>query len=100
MPYISQEQRAALDPHITALAGAIAEQSAGEPEAFAGQLNYAGTTLALELMERLYGRPRYHLIALIMGVFHTLADEFYRRCAAPYEDEKIRTNGDVYESDA
>ncbi len=96
MPYITAEQRAGLDPHIAALADTIVQQSAGEEQAFAGQLNYAGTTLALELIDRLYERPRYSVIALVMGVFHTMADEFYRRFAAPYEDEKIREHGDLY----
>jgi hypothetical protein len=31
----------------------------------------------------------------IMGVLSCVAQEFYRRWAVPYEDQKIRENGDV-----
>ena len=33
-----------------------------------------------------------------VGVFKNIADEFYRRYAVPYEDEKIAEHGDVYEA--
>ena len=41
---------------------------------------------------------RYWTIALVVGVFKNIADEFYRRYAVPYEDEKIAEHGDVYEA--
>jgi len=32
----------------------------------------------------------------IEGTLHSVLLEFYRRVVAPYEDEKCKTNGDVY----
>ena len=35
-------------------------------------------------------------MALVTGVLHNVLDEFYRRYGAPYEDQQIIKNGDVY----
>lgn len=94
MPYIKQEYRSKLDPHIDALADALntAAQKEGGEGAFAGLLNYACTRLAL----RVIPERRYKWIAMVTGVFENIKQEFYRRFAAPYEDEQIEKNGDVY----
>jgi len=47
---------------------------------------------ALECIRREVKRRRGFDVAL----FSSIADEFYDAIAAPYEDEKIQTNGDVY----
>ena len=94
MPYIKQELRPRLDNHIEALSQEIkkiAEEQA-DPHAVAGLLNYTCTTLGLKVIPE----KRYWAIALIAGVFRNIGDEFYRRYAAPYEDEQISKNGDVY----
>jgi len=31
----------------------------------------------------------------VTGVFKNISDEFYRRVAAPYEEQQIAANGDV-----
>jgi hypothetical protein len=97
MPYIKPDLRTALDPAIRELAGRIADLSRTMPEetAFAGLLNYACTSLAMHVLEARFGRMRYGTIATVTGVFKNVADEFYRRVAAPYEDEQIEKNGDV-----
>ena len=94
MPYIKQKDRPELDKHIDALAEALTKEavSYGYDGAFAGLLNYSCTRLALKVNPA----RRYWTIALITGVFKNIADEFYRRYAVPYEDEQIKTNGDVY----
>lgn len=92
MPYISQNERTLLDPKLDAVISQIKDLTGGYPLAFAGLLNYCCTRLALGVItERKYG-----YIALVTGVFHNLLDEFYRRYAALYEDEKIKQNGDIY----
>jgi hypothetical protein len=96
MPYIAKRDRAELDGHIDRLAetlNAIAK-SYGYSGAFAGLLNYACTRLALKVLPE----RRYWVIALVSGVFKNIGDEFYRRYAAPYEDEQIQKNGDVYDA--
>lgn len=95
MPYIKQELRPRLDEHIEALASEI-KKIAGEQNdshAVAGLLNYSCTKLGLKVIPE----KRYWAIALIAGVFRNIGDEFYRRYAAPYEDEQIQKNGDVYD---
>ncbi len=102
MPYVKPEHRSVLDPAIRELAERLSEVARSLPEetAFAGLLNYACTSLAIEVVHARFGRLRYGVIATVTGVFKNVADEFYRRVAAPYEDQQIEKNGDLplYES--
>ena len=61
----------------------------------AGELNYLITT---NVLRYLHGAPKlsYAEINAVIGVLECAKMEFYRRLAAPYEDTKIRENGDVY----
>jgi hypothetical protein len=97
MPYIPPQHRQELDALIDQLAGQIVQEAAeiDQEAAFAGLLNYACTRLALKIIRLRFGRLRYWLIALVTGTFKNIADEFYRRLAAPYEDRQIEVNGDV-----
>lgn len=97
MPYVKPEYRSALDPAIHDLAERIADLCRRMPDetAFAGLLNYACTSIAMQVVEARFGRIRYGTIATVTGVFKNIADEFYRRVAAPYEDRQIEVNGDV-----
>lgn len=97
MPYIAPEQRRDLDPLIDALAAQLADtaREAGSEGAFAGLLNYAVTRLALSVVHRRFGGLRYWLIAALTGIFQNVAQEFYRRLAAPYEDKQMAMSGDV-----
>jgi hypothetical protein len=97
MPYVMPEHRRALDPAIRELASQVAAIAGSLPEetAFAGLLNYACTSLAMQVLHARFGRMRYGAIATVTGVFKNIADEFYRRVAAPYEDRQIAKNGDV-----
>lgn len=97
MPYIKQEYRDRLDGSIRNLVEAIAAIAAESPEdtAFAGLLNYASTSVALRVIKARFGRMRYGHIAVVTGVFKNVADEFYRRVAAPYEDRQIEKSGDL-----
>jgi len=97
MPYIKKEDRVSLDPIIDKLAEDIVSKAkeAGNDAAYAGLLNYVCTRLALKITKLQFGKVRYWIIATTVGVFHNVADEFYRRLAAPYEDLQIEKNGDV-----
>ena len=97
MPYIQPTHRTVLDPAIHELSKRIAELAAAMPEetAFAGLINYACTSLAMQVIEARFGRLRYGTIATLTGVFKNIADEFYRRVAAPYEERQREKNGDV-----
>ena len=89
MPYISEERRATLDPHVSEVITALRELGWNE-----GDLNYTVSRLVGAAFEE---RPRYHMIASITGVLKNVADEFYRRIAAPYEEAAAEKNGDVGE---
>lgn len=100
MPYIKQEDRVFLDPYINNLSDAInshipANMDFGNEDIMVllGELNYCITRLCTRTM----GHPTYPKIAMITGVLENVKQEFYRRLAAPYEENKIVQNGDVKE---
>lgn len=97
MPYIDPKSRKRLDSLINMLATRITTEAmlTSDPAAFAGLLNYVCTEIALKVIYCRFGNIRYWLIATVTGIFHNIADEFYRRVAAPYEDEQIAKNGDL-----
>lgn len=60
-----------------------------------GELNFAITMLINEYVKR---RPlRYAVLNDVVGVLASAQAEFQRRIVAPYEDQKIQENGDVYD---
>lgn len=89
-PYICKEHRDAVDDLIENLAERVKELGKDETER-AGILNYVVTRLTLALIPQ----DKYWKIALTAGIFSNLANEFYRRLAAPYEDKKIKEHGDL-----
>ncbi len=90
MPYIKQTQRRVLDKQpVEEVANHIALDS------IAGEFNYVISTIASELVQT-YGHS-YKVMSAIRAAMNDASDEFYRRVMAPYEDEKITENGDVYE---
>lgn len=81
MPYITPERR-------------IPEEKRGYVAKNAGELNYAITRLC-----DLYIRDRgmsYEALNAVVGALECAKLEFNRRMVAPYEDDRERTNGDVY----
>jgi len=98
MPYINEEERPELDIAIENLITAIRNNktSLNNPHDMAshlGRINYTFSRVLAGLM----GHPSYNKIAMITGVLENIKQEFYRRIAAPYEDQKIRQNGDIKE---
>jgi uncharacterized protein DUF6899 len=81
MPYITPERRKAI------LAGAKPQD--------AGELNFAITMLVDDYLKD-KGEIRYSHLNEVIGAVDCAKLELYRRVAAPYEDEKIAENGDVY----
>lgn len=64
-----------------------------------GELNFLITTMCLRYLKRPTnkgGRYTYRDINEVMGALECAKQEFYRRVAVPYEDQKIKENGDVY----
>lgn len=78
MPYIPEYKRSMAEDH---------------PDS-SGELNYAITTLLIRYLER--NALCYATINDIVGAVEGAKLEFYRRVVAPYEESKIKQNGDVY----
>ena len=90
MPYIKIEDRVVVDSEIEALAKKVV----GFPEDKQdGVMNYVITKLCKEV----YTKPKksYFKFNRLIGMLTACKDEIYRRLVGPYEDEKIKENGDV-----
>lgn len=87
MPYIKQEGR----PKIDELVGPLIDHLKSLPvEEQDGSLNYAVT----KILKNLYP-SRYFHFNRALGVLSAITLEFYRKAVGPYEDIKIKENGDV-----
>jgi hypothetical protein len=83
MPYIRQEKRHALLP-------------VADGPTTSGELNFAITALCV-IYECADGDERHYArLNEIVGALECAKLEFYRRMAAPFEDEAKARNGDVY----
>ena len=85
MPYIKQLRRFQLDT----MAIEDLESEIKSP----GELNYVITRLIDDSYSR---RGDSQSVNDVVGALEGAKLEFYRRVAAPYEDQKARENGDVY----
>jgi len=92
MPYIKDEDRQAFDHIIEQLCEELDESSFS-----AGDINYIISRI---INKALSGRLSYAKINELIGVLECAKLELYRRVAAPYEDTKIRDNGEVYDAPA
>ena len=92
MPYIKQEDRAQYAPLVMALADML--KRLPDQMDRAGHTNYVITTLLLDA----FPDRKYATMALVDGIISNVGREYYRRRVAPYEDEKILENGDVYDT--
>lgn len=79
MPYIKAEDRfrSMADPKVV------------------GELNYKITEACIDFIEE-SGGLSYTNVQNVIGVLECAKIELYRRVLAPYEDQKIAENGDVY----
>ena len=84
MPYIHPLRRVYFTDAIDSLLDDISSP---------GDLNFVVTTLLHGIVKR--RGPSYGQYNALIGVLECAKLEFYRRKAAPYEDEKIAENGDM-----
>lgn len=96
MPYIKKTERALLDKQIEELIAALVKRTLNDQTVMAGLLNYTISRLIMGVIQGT-GGVRYHKIAAVTGMLKNVADEFYRRVAAPYEDKQVEANGDIQE---
>lgn len=82
MPYLEKSVKEALDNRTAR-------------PACAGHLNYMFTKISTGYIDDC--DLSYQTINDIIGALEGCKLEMYRRVAAPYENTKIKSNGDVYE---
>jgi len=87
MPYIKKEDRPKYERALGELIGILKARPVDQID---GELNYIITRILKESYPL-----RYFNLNRAMGVLECCKLEFYRRVAAPYEDTKIKDNGDV-----
>lgn len=83
MPYITQERRVELDPLIP-----------DTSKWSAGDVVYGITKLVVKSITKPYC---FLGLCIGVGILVCALLEFYRRAVAPYEDNKIKENGDAYD---
>jgi len=91
MPYIAQDKRALLEHSLASLSARVIVE---ERSSQAGVLNYCISALFNEVLNT--NGVNYRNINELIGVLECAKLELYRRVASPYEDEKIQSNGDVF----
>ena len=84
MPYIEDEKRRK---------ELLSSGAEGIPQNV-GELNYKVTMLCKQYLR--WKEESYQTYNDILGVLTAVTQELYRRKIAPYEDKKIKENGDVY----
>ena len=87
MPYITRNEQAKLERYSYTGANPHTPDNAGE-------LTYIFTKESCDYVKK-HGKS-FLTCCIIIGALICTALEFYRRVVAPYEEMKIKTNGDVY----
>ena len=87
MPYIKKEQRPEVDRLVSPLIKYLKSLPVEKQD---GALNYIVT----KIVRNLYPQKYFHLNRAL-GVLSAITHELYRRVVAPYEDTKIKEQGDV-----
>ena len=96
MPYIKPEGRAFVDSCVNRMIECLTEENELTDEEFMaimGEVNYMFSRIITACM----GKPSYAKICMTTGVLENIKQEFYRRVAATYEDNKKVQNGDIIE---
>ena len=94
MPYIERAERHKYDPLIDHLAGIL--NTKVDNDSLSGEMNYVLFRLAKLLCnEQSGGKHNYARMAVVSSAMSEAQAEFRRRIMAPYEDQKIESNGDI-----
>ena len=93
MPYIEPRLRELINKELEELINKVKTEGLAEPEERDGIINY----ITCMLIKKVYGKNlNYKDYNAIIGVLECIKQEIYRRLVAPYEDEKIKENTDVF----
>lgn len=95
MPYILSDKRNELDVSIATLIDSLRQLESDDPDNdMGGNLNYTFTKILMTC----FG-TRYREMAQAVSVLEMAKLEYYRKVAAPYEDQKEFENGSVLGND-
>lgn len=83
MPYIKPEIREAL------------KNGTHFPET-PGELNYVLSLICFEFVQE-HETVDYQVLNDVLGALEGSKQEFYRRVVVPFEESKIKENGDIYQ---
>ncbi len=93
MPYIKKQDRKKFESAIEEIVNQL--NVSGITGFYpVGELNYIISKIVKDTLDR--QGIRYQTINSVIGVLDCCKMELYRRVASPYEDKKIKENGDVY----
>ena len=92
MPYIKDEDREQFTAPILDITDAILDEKSETSRA--GMLNYVFSSIIADLLDD--EGTTYNRLNTYIGVLECAKLELYRRVAIPYEDQKIKANGDVF----
>jgi len=95
MPYIKQQRRRKYDKLLIELAKKVARYNIDDCTQFCGDWNYCITKFIKETLKEENCAKNYAQQNEVIGMLESCKLEWYRREVAPYENEKIKTNGDV-----
>ena len=95
MPYITQHRRRCLDEQFGDSILDLVD--IGKYVDSTGELNYVLTKIVKGYFDS--HLANYAAINDVLGALDGVKAEFYRRVAVPYEEAKIKANGDVYTND-
>jgi len=90
MPYIKQEERERFNPHIGDILRSLTLRLGRQYTS--GELNYIISSIVWTLFDE---NPSYTKGNELVGVLECVKQEFVRRKLNPYEDQKIKENGDI-----
>lgn len=94
MPYIKPEDRQQFEWVIQRAVNKLlkTKKKSNELKLSVGELNYLISSIVWRVFD---ANPSYTIGNNLIGVLECVKQEFYRRKLAPYEDLKIRENGDI-----
>jgi len=93
MPYIDNEVRERYgNLTIDQLLQRFRDAALIGQDTLPGDLNWVISNFMFHVFD---ANPSYRLGNTLMGVLESAKQEFYRRKLAPYEDNKIKENGDL-----
>jgi len=93
VPYIPQHDRKVLDPTIKLLQQSVL-QFARDGVDVSGRINYIITKLIVTVYGDCFSTT-YKQINEAMGILSCVQQEYYRKVAAPYENQKEYDNGSI-----